>query len=169
MVAYLNKILLSQLEAGLCMMRQCVTACPPEHWEGRIANDTFRQISYHTLFFTDLYLSPSEAAFTLRELHSHGGDERRPLASPGLTQKETLEYVAICRQKAMESLGSETRESLEGPSGFSWYPVSRGELHLINIRHVQHHVGALSAFLRRVDDKLRDPKAMRWVGAGWRE
>ena len=54
----------------------------------------------------------------------------------------------------MISLATETEESLAGPSGFHWYKNTRGEMHLINIRHIPHHTGQLSAFLRRVDDRL---------------
>jgi hypothetical protein len=35
------------------MLNQCVLPCPPEHWEGKIANGTFRTITYHALFYVD--------------------------------------------------------------------------------------------------------------------
>lgn len=168
MSEYVKKILSGQFGATLSMMGQCVQVCRPEHWEGRIANDTFRQVAYHTLFFVDFYLSPSEDAFRLRDLHQRGGDERVGTeASPGLSKDETLAYVAICREKALETLASETAESLRGASGFSRLPFSRGELHVYNLRHVQHHTGALSAYLRRVDASLKDPKALPWIRTGW--
>jgi hypothetical protein len=85
-----------------------------------------------------------------------------------LNRDETLSYVSICRQKAHDSLTAETPEALAGPSGFSWYKCSRGELHVINIRHVQHHTGQLSAYLRRVDAACRDRRALPWVASGWR-
>ncbi len=128
------------------------------------ANSTFRQIAYHTLFFVDLYLSPAESAFQLRELHHRGGDESGTAPSVGLPKDETLSYVAICRQKAVETLASEAPESLQRESGFSWLPFSRGELHLYNIRHVQHHTGQMSAYLRRIGE---DSEGW-WVKTGWR-
>jgi len=167
MIEYLKTILAGQFEAGLCMLNQCVQACPPGHWEGKIANDTFRQVAYHTLFFTDLYLSTNEDAFTLRDLHHRGGDERNPTSGTGLSKDETLAYVTICRQKMTETLARETRESLEGPSGFSWRKISRGELHIYNLRHVQHHTGQLSAYLRKLGEAFKDPKLLPWVGTGW--
>ena len=93
MDTYLRQILTSQYEASLAMINQCVAACAEQHWEGKIANDSFRQIAYHTLFFTDLYLSPREEKFVRRELHSRGGDETGPELSPGLGKEETLAYV----------------------------------------------------------------------------
>jgi hypothetical protein len=168
MVEYIQQILKGQFEAALCMLKQCVEACPVEHWEGKIANGTIRWAAYHTLFFVDLYLSPSEHKFTLREFHQRGGDEREDVLSAGLSKEETLAYVAICRQKMLDTLAAETRESLEGESGFSWRRFSRGELHIYNIRHVQHHTGQLSAYLRRVDEGLGDRKSLPWIGTGWR-
>jgi hypothetical protein len=167
-IDYVKTVLSSQFEAALCMLKQCVETCQPKHWEGKIANGTFRQIAYHTIFFVDFYLSPGEDAFELRDLNDRGGDERKPVLSAGLSREEMLDYITICRQKAIETLQAETRESLEGPSGFSHYPISRGELHLINIRHIQHHTGQLSAYLRKIDASLQDSKNLRWVGSGWR-
>ena len=166
MIDYFRTILTGQFEAALCMLHDCIRRCPPEHWEGKIANDSFRQISYHTLFFVDLYLSHGEAGFTLRELHQRGGDERTSTeASKGLEKEEALAYAEICRHKMLQTLASETAESLQSASGFSWLPFSRGELHLYNIRHLQHHAGQLSAFLRRIP--VEDGERW-WVRTGWR-
>jgi hypothetical protein len=164
----LTRILTGQFEASLCMFNQCVQACRPEHWEGKIANDSFRQVAYHTLFFLDLYLSSDEDAFELRDFHHRGGDEREPVPSVGLTRDETLAYIPLCRQKMLATFASETRETLEGPSGFSYRRISRAELHIYNLRHLQHHTGQLSAYLRRVDEALKMPTALPWVGSGWR-
>jgi hypothetical protein len=165
MIEYINTILGGQFEASLCMLNECIQKCPQEHWGGKIANDTFRQIAYHTLFFVDLYLSPGEVAFHLRDCHHRGGDERTSTdPSIGLSKDETLAYMALCRQKAVETITSETQESLQSESGFSWLPFSRGELHLYNLRHVQHHTGQLSAYLRRI---VVDGERW-WVKTGWR-
>ena len=129
-----------------------------------------RWVAYHTLFFADLYLSKNEDAFVLRELHRAGGDERGEEAAPGLSREETLAYVRIVRTKVGDSLAGETEETLRGPSGFSWRKCTRAEMHIYNIRHIQHHAGQMSAYLRRVDPELKGPRveALRWVGQGWR-
>jgi hypothetical protein len=169
MTEYLKTILTGQYEASLAMLKQCVRLCQPEHWEGKIANSKFQRTAYHTLFFADLYLTPREEAFELRDLHRRGGwtepDEEAPRI--GLPKDDTVEYVDICRAKMLETMASESAASLEGPSGFSWLPFSRGELHLYNIRHIQHHSGQMSAYLRRVDPELRDTAALDWVSTGW--
>jgi hypothetical protein len=168
MLEYFKQVLVAQYEASLAMLNRCIDACPPEHWEGKIAQGTFRWVTYHALFFTDLYLSPSNEAFELRELHQRGGDERSPEACIGLPKEEALAYVPLCREKMLASIASESEDSLAGPSGFFWYKITRGEMHMVNIRHIQHHTGQLSAFLRRIDDRFKDPDTLRWIGSGWR-
>jgi hypothetical protein len=174
MTDHLKHILAAQFEAALCMLRNCIRKCPPEHWDGPthlIAKYCFWQVAYHTLCFVDLYLSPSDAAWRPRTgkggLHPAGRaelDEEYP--SRRFSQAELLAYLSICRQKMREVLGdtpaAETRKSLEGPSGFRRLRFSRAELHLYNIRHVQHHAGQLGAYLRRVG--VDTP----WVKSGWR-
>lgn len=164
MVDHLKTILAGQFEAALCMLNDCLRKCPEEHWDGKIANDTFRQIAYHTLFYIDYYVSSNEQAFILRDLHHRGGDERSAAVSAGLNKEETLAYLAICRQKMLETLAQETPTSLEGNAGFSRLSFSRGELYVYNIRHVQHHTGQLSAYLRRI---VEDGERW-WVRTGWR-
>ena len=150
------------------MLDQCVRNCPEQHWEGLVASGSCRWVVYHTLFFTDYYLSPTEEAFELGELNLRGGDERLPVACPGLSQADSREYLAICRRKAVETFARETSAVLEGPSGFPTKRFSRGELHLYSMRHIQHHTGQVSAYLRRVDPTLADPAALPWIGSGWR-
>src|SRR5205085_4444702 len=104
-------VLQSQFKSAFTMLNYCVAEFGEKYWEGKIANATFRQIAYHTLFFTDLYLSASKDAFELRDLHKRGGDERGPSLSSGLTKEETLQYVKICRRKLVESLAAETAQS----------------------------------------------------------
>jgi len=163
-----KQILTGQFEASLAMLNACIAACPEAHWEGKIANGSFRWVAYHTLFFVDLHLCPSEDAFQLRDLHKRGGDERGEEASPGLSKAETLAYVPICRQKVFDTMATETAESLAGPSGFSYRKFSRAELHIYNIRHIQHHTGQMSAYLRRVAPAQIGQRSLPWIGTGWR-
>jgi hypothetical protein len=168
MLDYWKQTTLAQFEAALAMLKGCLEQCPPNLWEEKLAALTFRQVAYHTLFFVDYYLSPGEEDFSLRDLHLVGGDEREPVNSPGLDQPATLAYVPICLEKLRTTLAAETEASLQQSSGFSWLPFTRGELHLYNLRHVQHHTGQLSAQLRRLDPACANREMLRWVRTGWR-
>jgi hypothetical protein len=165
---YFKQILSLQYEASLAMMKQRIEVCPPEFWEGKVGADTFRQISYHALFCLDLYLARDYDSFVFHDLYEKGGDEREDQVSPGLSKEDTLAIVQICKQSIHDSLARETNESLQGDSGFSWRKESRGELHIYNIRHFQHHIGQLSTYLRKISNENNLDLKLPWIGSGWR-
>jgi hypothetical protein len=53
---------------------------------------------------------------------------------------------------------------LAGPSGFRRRKCSRAELHVYNVRHIQHHAAQLILRLR-LDTDVDVP----WVGQAWIE
>src|SRR5882757_7723486 len=99
MIDYVRQMLIQEFEAALCMLSHCIDACPEDHWDDKIANGTFRWVTYHALFYLDLYLSPSEHDFKPRDFDHFGGDEREDRLCEGLSKQDTLAYVPICRQK----------------------------------------------------------------------
>ena len=162
MIESTRKALIRQYEASLAMLRDCLEKCPAEHWEGPIAKYPFWCVAYHTLCYADLYLSPRKEAWTPRAIHPRGYQELLDeYPSRRFEKEELLEYADFCHVKVFESIGAETEATLAGESGFHWYKVPRLEMHFINIRHIQHHTGQLSAFLRRLSVQPR------WFGSGW--
>ena len=160
---YFSRILHSQMEAALCMLDDCLRKCPPENWADKIASYPFWQVAYHTLCFADLYLSPDEATFEFRPIHPKGWDEfNEEFPSRRFEKNELIEYLAEIRRKSTERFSGETMHTLESASGFARLKFTRGELHVYNIRHIQHHTGQLSAFLRKMNVDAR------WIGAGWK-
>jgi hypothetical protein len=156
MIDYIKTVLTGQFEASLCMLDKCIRECPPEHWESKIANGTFRQVAYHTLFYGDLYLSPGLEAFEPTEVQRRGGLRPAGVATcVGLPKDDTLAYLAACRQKAVATLAAETPDSLQAPAGFPWLSLSRGELHWYNIRHIQHHNGPAECIPAKGHRQLR--------------
>ncbi|HSI36133.1 MAG: DinB family protein [Phycisphaerae bacterium] len=170
MTDYLKQILLNQYEAALCMLHETLAACPASAWDDKIAIRTLGQTAYHTLFFTDYYLSPSEEAFRYRPLHAIGGDELADgLNPPGLPQPEAIDYLRLIRELARENIAAESEQSLQAPAAFARRTFSRGELHIYNIRHVQHHTAQLQAHLRRTIPAMQSDDFLQWRGSGWRE
>ncbi|CAG0954392.1 hypothetical protein PHYC_00379 [Phycisphaerales bacterium] len=161
---HLKHILTSQFQAALAMHRECLVKCPPLHWDSTIGKYPFWHVSYHTLMFVDCYLARSNESFVLRPEFFPAGraelDEEYP--SRRFTQPELLAYADILHHPQLrDTIASETAETLQGPSGFSHLPFTRAELHLYNIRHLQHHTGQLAVFLRRLG------VSTGWVKAGW--
>lgn len=160
-----------QYEAALSMLKACVDRCPEAVWNSKGANYKFCQLVFHTLIFTDLYLgNEDEQTFRRQPYHLQHQDvfadyeEFEDQLPVRLYEKPAiLAYLEHCRTKAVEIMAGESEESLTGravprPS------LSRAELHVYNIRHIQHHTGQLSLRLRV--DASED---MHWVSSGWRE
>jgi len=171
MLDLLKKSLVHQFEAVLCKLHHTVVLCPEDKWDEPVGEYPFWHVVYHSLFYLDFYLTPSEAEFTERPFHrkdyEHFGfnaDGQPCSADTPYTKDEMLEYVQHCRAKISTVISAETEETLAGSSGFWWYKIPRLEFHLNNIRHIQHHASQLSLHLRRAAD-IR----VNWVSSGWKE
>src|SRR4051812_36499371 len=117
MLGQFKQLLTSQFEAALCMMDDCVRRCQGEYWDGLVAKYPFWQVAYHALCFVDLYLSPGEQSFALRpELHPQGWHEfNDEYPSRRFEREELRAYLRICRRAVVETIASESTESLIGP------------------------------------------------------
>jgi hypothetical protein len=147
-----------QYHAGLAMLRQCVEVCPDDMWTAGAPPRTFFRIVFHTAFFTHLYLGQSEAAFEpwpgrrpewhprLWEDPAYMEPYELPENAESYDRREMLEYIAH-----VDSLIDPTVDALNldtEDSGFYWYKdITKLSHQLMNIRHVQGHVGQLSELL----------------------
>ena len=71
------------------------------------------------------------------------------------------DYLDFCRSKAIFVVANETEGSLMEQSGIPWQELARGELHVYNIRHIQHHAAQLVLRLR-----LDTEVDIDWVKSG---
>jgi DinB superfamily len=147
------------------MLLQVISRCPESLWLTPDYPNRFWHIAYHAVFYTHLYLQPSEAEFI--PWRKHRADyqflgptpwppHERPKILEPYTRTEILEYREVCLEEIDHRLHS---PDLGLPSGFHWLPFSRMELHLYNVRHLQHHVGQLVDRLRSADNI-----GIPWVG-----
>jgi hypothetical protein len=174
MLTTLKELLAHQYEASLCTLNFAIVRCPDASWHERVANWKYCQAVFHAVFFADYYLSPTEdkEAFKRQPFHLENKDvfrdyeelEDRPQVL--LYEKPwMLGYVQNVRRKAQQTIESEAAsEALGGPSGFSWRKCTRAELHVYNIRHIQHHAAQLALRLR-LDANIDVP----WVSHAWKE
>ena len=167
------ELIASQFHAALSMLAECVEKCPPEHWDAKppyvVGEQPFWMVAYHTLCFVDCYMAANNERFEAEigqrkpGFHPAGMKElSEEFPSRRFERDEIRPYVEFCRDRVRSVLEGETEPTLAGASGFSWLDISRGELHLYNLRHLTHHTGQLTAFLRRVGVETK------WVKAGWR-
>ncbi len=162
MIELVRSALIAQYGAGLSMFANAVT--PAELWVSSVGTSPFSHIAYHALYFTDLYLSRNEASFTEQPFHLEAAvelrrDPARPEENAPCDKELLLAYIDHCRNKVVETIMSETEATLAGPGGFWHGDMPRLELHLYNIRHLQHHTGQLATALRSHQDT-----GTRWVG-----
>ena len=161
----LRACLKEQYHAGLNMLRQCVELCPDDLWLSGAHPRTYWRIAFHTTFFTHLYLVQNEAAFNesfvvgrspSEVVKSLGADRwtqcgevepyELPEDAPALTREQILDYLSF-----IDTLVDPTVETLDlysPKTGFSWYQnMTKLSHQLMNLRHIQGHVGQLSELL----------------------
>jgi hypothetical protein len=164
-------LITNQFEASLCTISHCVARCPDDVWNARVAKYPFCQVAFHTLFFADFYLGPDPDSQRRQRFHLNNPDlfgdyeqlqDREP---ESLYERRQIEaYLDFCRSKAKSTIAAETVEDLCAPAKFPRRNCSRAELHVYNIRHIQHHAAQLILRLR-LDTDVDIP----WIGAGWRD
>jgi len=159
---WLQAILKSQYRSGLTMLGQAIESCPPDLWTAPEYPNPSWQVVYHTLFYTHLYLQPSEAEFVPWEHHRPGhhrfgdGPDAAEVVRP-YSVAELGGYCQWCRELVDSAVD---RLDLQAPdSGFPWYRMSKLEHQLVNLRHLQHHTGQLADRLRH-----RAGRGVDWVG-----
>jgi hypothetical protein len=144
-----------QLAAAIDMLENAIRACPDALWSRRSEGPEFWYLSYHTLFWLDLYLSPSAdgfippAPFGLSELDPAGRRHER-----AYTRDELLAYLRHGRAKCRSVLESLSDVRASQASGFEWMPGSVAELLIYNLRHVQHGVAQLNLILRHAGEPV---------------
>jgi len=154
-----RNIIWCQFGAAIDALEKAVRACPDNLWGDNSKRYPFWQVVSHTLFWLDFYLSESPDGFTppppfgLEELDPAGRAPERTYS-----KSELLTYLAYGRRKCKETLESMTDDEARRPYKFGKVNFSRAELHLYNLRHVQHHTAQLNMILRLAIDS-----APRWV------
>jgi hypothetical protein len=161
----IHEVLGRQYRASLEMLLQAITKCPEALWLAPGYPNKFWHIAYHALFYTHLYLQASEAEFRPWAKHRPnyqylGAVPRPPYDRPKIdvpySKAEILEYHQVCRGEIEDRVRA---LDFDSPSGFPWLRFSRMELHVYNLRHLQHHAGQLIDRLRTAENIGVD-----WVG-----
>lgn len=153
----LRQALKQQYHAGLAMLAECVEKCPNDLWTAGTHPRTFWRIAFHAAYFTHLYLGQNEEAYQPWPDRPEGCPELwqkpwsvEPYELPEdfapYTKKQVLDYIAY-----IDSLINSTVETLDldaQETGLSWYKnMSKLSHQLLNLRHIQGHVGQLSELL----------------------
>lgn len=145
-----------QFGAAIDFLAVTMKACPDELWRTPLWKtmehppefSQFWYVTYHTLFWLDLYLTGTEegftppAPFTLIELDAYGPPPERVY-----TKDELYNYLLDCRAKCQTTIEALTEESARRRCAFGWGECSFLELLLYNMRHVHGHASQLNMVL----------------------
>lgn len=163
-----NTAIASQYHASLAMLRKAVETCTDDLWDASVGRHPFWLIAYHGLYYADLYLVGNMDRFERPEFARKDEQYMSNLPHPPhdaveigepYTKEQILSFEDRCRKRVDEVVLAETPESLGVESEIEWIPFSRFELHLYNVRHIQHHVAQLSLEL-----KFQTGTGVDWIG-----
>ena len=157
-----------QFGAAIDTLDNAIRTCPDELWGEPLWNNPtepsgyaeFWYLTFHSLFWLDLYLHGSVEGFappepfTLDELDPAG-----LLPARQYSKDELQSYLRYCRQKCYEMINGLTDESASRRCQFSRGEGSYYELLLYNMRHVQEHAAQFNLFLGQKGVSIRS-----WVG-----
>lgn len=148
-----------QFGAAIDMLENAISECPDDVWGEAADFQEFWYISYHAIFWLDLYLhGPIEGfhppePFGLEELDPAG------LFPDRIYRKdELIKYLSHCREKLRIILIDLDGETATRTISHGTRSMSFEELMWYNMRHVQHHAAQLNLLLRQ-----RTDSAPSWV------
>ncbi len=156
-------VLLFQFTASLQMLENAIRACPDKVWGSKISYYEFWYYAYHTIFWTDFYLSNiPEEEFTPPVPFTLGEFEADVLPPRVYTQTELLEYLEFVKTKCSTHISSLSNENMMQHLKIGRREYSLLEWVLYNMRHVQHHAAQLNLLLRQGTDAAPP----NWVSRG---
>ena len=158
----LGVIVWNQFGAAIDMLDKALIACPDALWREPVWHDPsvppqrteFWYITYHALFWLDLYLFGSEEGFTppapfaMTEMD----DSASSLPNQPYSREELRAYLGLAlRQKCRSVIETMTDEKARESVNFPWMRegevVSYAELQLYSMRHLQEHAAQLRLLL----------------------
>lgn len=143
-----------QFGASLEMLERAIDMCPESVWGENFTFGEFWYITYHTLFWLDLYLADSlegflpPLPFSLSELDPEGAFPDRVY-----TKLELLGYLDYSRTRCRERIENLTEAAAKQHCSYSGIQGNVLEMLLYNMRHVQHHTAQLYLLLRQEIDE----------------
>lgn len=137
-----------QYHASIRTIRLAVEKCPQAMWndpaDGAAA---FWRVACHALYYANWYMQQDRSGRMAwpgyrQDIQRLEGQPCEPMGRE--------EVLAFCQWCDAEVDAGIDRLDLDAPQcGFPWYKMPTLEHQIVNIRHIQHHAGALATRLRR--------------------
>ena len=157
---YMRTALAGQYHATLAMLRDAIEKCPDALWLDQTHQNAYWRIAHHALFFVHLYLLDSPDDFEPPAWHQRqvqnpdalirppNPESDLPLGPDPYSQAQILDYCNWCDRLVDTRL--QEMDITSSSSGFDWYPISKLEHQIVNIRHAACHAAELADRLRLV-------------------
>jgi hypothetical protein len=165
----MKQTLRNQMSAALATLNQCIQNCPDTEWQKSHNDAPFSQVLFHTLFYTDFYLSINEHEFRLQLFHKQNKTifrdyEELEYKKPEqiYTKEEILVYLKFCYDKINKYFDKTEGNDLLEKSSIK--NMTFMELLIDNTRHIQHHAAQLGLRIQQVTGRK-----LKWVASGWIE
>jgi hypothetical protein len=149
-----------QHHSTLAMLRSVLEACSDELWITEYAGVPFWREAYHALFWMHNYLGLRDKRFSPQPF---GVDIDPWVVRPAnqtCERAEALNYAAQIRAYIEDVFGAMTVDELQAADGYDETDFGIVYQRLMyGLRHVQHHVGKLTAYLN-----LEGIELQHWKG-----
>jgi uncharacterized damage-inducible protein DinB len=158
MVTLIN-ILRRQLEKSIAMLHDIIKQCPDDIWVVDDGIAPIWQQAYHSIFSLNAWVRDLSQPFDGPSFHNSEAQAMVKDAAPIITREQMAGYLQLVQGECNRFLDSLTPELLseeEEVRGRKWTPADRI---IGQIRHVQHHIGAMHSALRRHGNL-----SLRWIG-----
>lgn len=167
MDARLKTSIWQQFGAAIDYLEESVRACPDDLWLRQLwqtpnVKPEFAQfwyVTFHTLFWLDLYLTGTEEGFMPPHPFTLVEMEPGELPERVYTKEELLAYLTDCRKKCYTTIDTLTDELAQRQCRFGWGECSFLELLLYNMRQVHGHASQLNMLLGQHGVSVRS-----WIG-----
>jgi hypothetical protein len=138
-----------QYGAAIDTLDDALTLCPDHLWTVALWKDEddprygqFWYIAYHSLSWTDLFLTGSSQGFLPPPPFIRGKLPENPY-----TKADVTNYLKLCRQKGKATIEGLTDETAYRICKFEWMEPTFLELQLYSMRHLQEHAAELNMIL----------------------
>lgn len=138
-----------QFGAAIDTLQDALNLCPDHLWTLQLWDDEedtrYGQlwfIAYHTLFWTDLFLTGTPEGFAPPLPFVRGQLPDQPH-----TREQIQTYLDYCRSKGKTTLENLTDEKARQRCTFQWMEPSYFELQVYSLRHIQEHAAQLNLVL----------------------
>ncbi|MBD3180860.1 hypothetical protein GF312_01110 [Candidatus Poribacteria bacterium] len=144
--------------ALLEMLGEIIELCPDELWDDKTDGPPFWQQLYHTIGYTDFYISESIESFEKPTFAEENAFDLTHDVKKAVSRKQMQKYLEVVKKHCNAALNNMTIEYLEGKNPFHWTGPTPAHRLVYNIRHTQHHIGWLNSILAK-----KIGKTAKWV------